>query len=327
MDIGQLRLYLRQNQDEIKGSLGKTAFLQMEADTDALEFNQKIWKSAGRTEAGILHARKTGRITEGQAEFYRRHPARWYGREAARISWKAYSKLTRDLPLAVYNRLTMNFTNDLANAGKLALKAARFLASTEYRTEAGRDYICGRIGRWETDGNLTPEEADFYRQKLESEKISAYLPDFGVHLGIFFASKASYLAPALYALHMIDEAAGITIMSGGSIARGLYTTARFIQSSTKGMERPWIALGVSWIHVLGSLAYPLQLSRTGTESDRKLGEFLVYDTFTSIGRKIPIYGGENTTTEHFFNHIPDILFKNRTLTYSQQPEQKTSRTS
>ncbi|MBI1935522.1 hypothetical protein HYS31_03700 [Candidatus Woesearchaeota archaeon] len=43
----------------------------------------------------------------------------------------------------------------------------------------------------------------------------------------------------------------------------------------------------------------------------KLAEFLLYDMFSKIGEKIPILGGQNTRLHHFFNHIPDLIVRNR----------------
>ena len=37
----------------------------------------------------------------------------------------------------------------------------------------------------------------------------------------------------------------------------------------------------------------------------------MYDIAARIGAKIPIWGGKDTRTEHFFNHMPDIIIRNR----------------
>ncbi|MBF2004875.1 MAG: hypothetical protein IGS49_05265, partial [Chlorogloeopsis fritschii C42_A2020_084] len=33
----------------------------------------------------------------------------------------------------------------------------------------------------------------------------------------------------------------------------------------------------------------------------KVAQFIVYDFFTTIGARIPVWGGKDTLTEHFFN--------------------------
>ncbi|MDX1683546.1 MAG: hypothetical protein R3336_10520, partial [Phycisphaeraceae bacterium] len=53
----------------------------------------------------------------------------------------------------------------------------------------------------------------------------------------------------------------------------------------------------------GNAAYPLQLLWSSGPSGRAVGRFIVIDLVTSIGTAMPIWGGRDTLTEHFFNRL------------------------
>ncbi len=155
----------------------------------------------------------------------------------------------------------------------------------------------------------------------------------------------------------IDYAtAGAIILWGGSITRTLYTLGRmgyetlkpanlqkmpdqirdfiaelhsvtkedgmragigYIAKSLLGVDRA-IALAVGWVPTVGNAAYPLQMVYSGATEDQDLGKFMLYDIFSAIGRKIPVWGGRDTLTEHFFNSVPDMIVRNRSpLRYSK----------
>ncbi len=298
VDINRLKEYVGENSSGLEAILHKEGMELLQSDISALEEHQKIWKSLRRAESGIEFALKKEKITEEEAEWYRHHTNRWTMMIAGGLAWKGAESLFVKAPKRAYKWLT---TRDYADAAK---KGWRFASSLEYRTETARNFEEKRIRKWEEKGEISREEADFLRTQLQSEKILGYLPDFGVHSAIFVASKATYIAPALYALHVIDEQAGIAFLSGGSIARFTYTLARLIENAIKGKEKPYTAAILSPITVFGNLAYPIQILRSGNEDEKKFAEFVITDFFTAIGRRIPIYGGENTSTEHFFNRIP-----------------------
>ena len=55
------------------------------------------------------------------------------------------------------------------------------------------------------------------------------------------------------------------------------------------------------ISVIGNLAYPLQLLWSSTKERDDLARFILYDGFSRIGANLPIWGGEDTWTEHVLN--------------------------
>lgn len=80
-----------------------------------------------------------------------------------------------------------------------------------------------------------------------------------------------------------------------------------LQAIARGREVPWIAFFVGLLPTVGSLAYPSQIIYSARGNRKKVAQFIVYDFFTRIGDKIPAWGGEDTHTEHFFNHIADRI--------------------
>ena len=66
----------------------------------------------------------------------------------------------------------------------------------------------------------------------------------------------------------------------------------------------WVALVAGMLPVVGNGAYPLQILYTSTERDHDVARFILIDLFTTMGRKIPVWGGPDTQTEHLFNRLP-----------------------
>ena len=63
--------------------------------------------------------------------------------------------------------------------------------------------------------------------------------------------------------------------------------------------------------MIGNLAYPLQLAYTSTSQDHQLAQFILYDSFSQTGQKLPIWGGCDTLTEHYMNRLPKVLMRLR----------------
>ena len=117
------------------------------------------------------------------------------------------------------------------------------------------------------------------------------------------------------------------IITAGLLSRTAYTTYRFVDAAARGREKPWLALIVGVFPVIGNTAYPVQIIYSGTERDAKLAQFIVYDTMTLMGDKMPIWGGPDTQTEHWFNRLGDWVVRDRSsleehlqATESNQPE-------
>ena len=108
---------------------------------------------------------------------------------------------------------------------------------------------------------------------------------------------------------------------GSHHGRSAYTLWRIIQATIRGRERPWIALFTGLLPVVGNAAYPVQILYTSAERNHDVAKFILIDIFTTFGRKLPIWGGPDTQTEHFFNRIPvSCLSRLAFLLPSQVPD-------
>lgn len=306
-DIPKLKQYLRENAVALGVSLGRKRLDALHEDVSELRFHQDIWKTQPRLERGIAYNLAKQNLTEDQAEFFRTHPLHWYAHEARRLPTRsavAIGKFTAHVARRLWSIQWRH----------LPLGVGRFLISQNFRANLAQCAVAKRIDSWQRRDQLLEDEADRLRARLASEESSSYLTDFGAHLAIkpFIKGVEWLVFGSLFAAGLIDETTlTIAVLSGGSIGRTLYTTYRFFDSLARKRELPWIALGVGVLPVLGNLAYPLQLVATSREEDDILAQFILYDSCTLIGRKLPIWGGKDTLTEHAFNHLPDRIVRGR----------------
>ncbi|MFT7676396.1 MAG: hypothetical protein ACI8QC_000367 [Planctomycetota bacterium] len=263
-------------------------------DVEALNFHQEAWRKQPRRAAAIAAQLAKGRLDAGQAEHYEGHALAWYSFEVRR--------LTRALAQRGVGFCKRHWPR-IARLPWRRLPAAslRFLGSQRYREAAARDLVRLRIRQWHARGQLSAEHAEQLSARTASDAPSTYLADFGVHLAMKpFVKGAEYVAmPLLYAGGFVDEAAlGLVWLFGGCVARTVYTAFRCAQEFLRGRAAPWLALLVGALPVFGNLAFPLQIVRRSQDEDELLASFLLFDGCALIGRRLPIWGGRNTWTEH-----------------------------
>ena len=272
---------------------------------EELDFRQNRWKSQPRLARSIDYRLARGDVNEEQAVWYRARPFRWYFREAARAATRLPRGMARQLWSA------------LERIGSLPWRALpssvlRFLGSQQYRAALARSYSERRIDAWVGRSQMSSEDADFLRTHLDQEDSATFATDFGVHLALKPLVKGFeyWICPLLYALGFINEVwLAAIILTAGSVARSLYTGGRIIQNLLNGKERPWTAFAVGTLPVIGNFAFPIQLLRSSHEEEDDLARFLLYDGFARIGARIPIWGGEDTLTEHWFNRLADLFIR------------------
>jgi len=298
-DIRTLKKYLEKHKTEITEKLGRDKYTAIIADTNNLDQHQSKWKSLKRVERSIHYQLKKGKINQQQAHWYSRHIGQWYLREIVR-AWQKILRLIVKLPLKIINKLKK------IPFRRFFSQTWRVLISQRYRLQFTRDLISDRIDDWHDRKQLIFEEAEFLKSRLDKEHGSGYLVDFSIHvaLKIIIQSLEFIVIPSLFALGVIDEIGlGFLFIADGPIFRSIYTGYRSIQALLKGQEIPWIAFVVGLIPFVGTVAYPCQLVYSTAGKRGKVAQFIVYDTFTQLGEKIPIWGGEDTLTEHFFNQL------------------------
>ena len=167
---------------------------------------------------------------------------------------------------------------------------------------------------WRARGQLTAREAAVLGRLTLDGITAAYLNDLAVHLVLKPLYKPVALAglPALAQAGLISwPAALIGIAFAGSICRTVYTGWRCLRALARRQPPPLTALAVGVLPVVGTAAFPLQIVRQGAGAEGQLAAFLLYDSIGGIGRRLPVWGGEDTATEHLCNRLVDRLVPRR----------------
>jgi hypothetical protein len=300
----KLKHYVNICKFDLQDKLGIEAYNKLVEDISKLEHHQKKWHSMGRFERSIQSQVKTGLIDEQQAQWFSEHPWFWYMRELLRVLRKLLKIMFITMPVKIFTKImSLPYKNFIENFGK-------FIFSERYRLQIARNYINKRITYWQDRKQLESENIDSLLQLANSESSSSYLYDFGVHIGIkiFLNGSEFFLVPLLYVSGFINEVIFTSwVIAGGPIYRTIYTLWRMMQSYKNREEIPWIAFVVGLIPTFGFLAYPCQIIYSAHGRKKKISQFIIYDFLTRIGKLIPIFGGEDTQTEHFFNRLADKI--------------------
>ncbi len=308
----QLKRYLKLEKDELTKKIGATAFDELMHSVGKLEKHQQEWKSIRRIKKSITYNLKKDKLTQEQADWYSKNQLAWYSRELTRLLKKGIVKIIYKLPAKVIRKLLS------INYWQLIKNTVRFVFIGKYRKESVEELVKSRIAEWENRGQLSKEHADYLRDQAEHESTSPYLADFIILIGLKPLTNIIelLLLPTLYAMGVINEATlAIGVTLGGVIYRTAYTAGKMIYEhllfSREKRNSRWIALIVGMIPTIGNAAYPTQMVYSASSKSKELAEFLVYDIMSRVGAKIPIWGGKDTQTEHFFNHLPNILIRKR----------------
>lgn len=274
---------------------------------EELDFRQARWKSQPRVARSVGYRAARGELTEEQASWYRSRPVRWYSRELVLAA--------RKVPRSIATRARAGF-RWIARLPWKALPAAtaRFVVSQRYRAELARAFAERRIDAWSDRDQMSDPDAEHLRSHLDQEESATYLTDFGVHLAIkpFVKGFEYWVCPMLYALGFLTEGwLALVMLAAGPAARSLYTGGRIVQNAFAGKERPWTALALGTVPLVGNFAFPIQLLRSSRHDEDDLARFLLYDGFARMGAAIPIWGGEDTLTEHRFNRLANYIVRPR----------------
>ena len=70
----------------------------------------------------------------------------------------------------------------------------------------------------------------------------------------------------------------------------------------------YLALMIGAMPVIGNLAYPVEFAYQTTGNRNQLAKYIAYAFSAKLGEKIPIWGGQDSEIEHFFNrHCHKLL--------------------
>ena len=270
---------------------------------EELDFRQSRWKSLPRFARSIGYREARGELSEEEAAWYRSRPLRWYLREGGRVARRAPASLARKVRRLGRRVAALPW-------GSAPGAVVRFLLSQKERARVARSYAEQRIEAWVERRQMGDEDAAFLKSHLDKEDSATFATDFCVHLAIkpFVKGFEYWVCPMLYALGFLSEGwLALAMLTAGPIARSIYTGGRIVQNTVQGKERPWVALAVGTLPVVGNFAFPIQLLRSSRVEEDDLARFLLYDGFARAGANLPIWGGEDTLTEHTMNRWADRI--------------------
>ncbi|MEX2664705.1 hypothetical protein [Candidatus Uabimicrobium amorphum] len=298
VDINKLQTYLQSNHEQLNSFFSESDFSSLQKEIEELQQQQNLWRNTKRIHRALTYAHKKNKINDEQLAFYKRFSFLWYGREIFRILWLVIQTLFF-LPKKIVQML-MRFP-----LPEKIKKAIKFVFSQKYREQKARSYVQKSVKRWQQRQQLRPQTVQKLEEEMGQGDASAFITDFGVHIAIkpFVKTFEYVFVPFLLFSKVINLPTSIfLILIAGPVARSLYTLFRILQNSFYGQRKPWVALFVGIIPVLGNLAYPVQMIYSAS-SDDGVATFILYDSFSKFGIYMPIWGGEDTATEHFFNRF------------------------
>ncbi len=300
VDVAKLHDYLKSNADELRLALGTRDYTYVNQLAARLGQHQEKWKSVSRLHASIQYRLARGDIDASQANYFVDHRLHWVFEEVRRGLRSSARTFVRFLK-STWVRLR-NF-----KLHYVISKSWRFLVSQKYRKDLIHNGLAKSIDSWTERGQMSAYHAQMLQSQIGSSDSSVYVTDFGIHIAIKPAVKIFqyWVLPALYAMGLLGgQTVAILILTGGPLARSVYTLGRLVQSVIHRYERPWIALGIGLLPVVGNLAYPGQMLYSIRGKDENLARFMLDDGFARLGRHFPVWGGKDTWTEHLLVRIP-----------------------
>ncbi len=215
-----------------------------------------------------------------------------------------------------WHRAFTEFSWAWARIRKAFGRGIEFLRDPVYREERLLEQV--RMGR--DEGMLTPGEADKIIGQIKDPYIQKYLRCLAVHLcTVPITQVVMLLAGAAVTVYCLvyrqlswvesvglGTAAAATIqllpISPGSITRGVFVL--FLMIKERDIRNYYIAAPISFIHVIGYLAFPLQM----VTHDPALARFLAGRWARNTVHLVPVFGEKGGLLEHavfdFFFNLP-----------------------
>jgi hypothetical protein len=190
----------------------------------------------------------------------------------------------------------------------------QFLRNAAFREE----WLVEQVRLGHAEGMLTDAEADKIAHQVRDPYIQKYLKCLAAHLCTLPITHTVMLivgvAKGAYCLLVLQTSWGEALLTGtayaaviqllpispGSLSRGLIVL--YLMIKERDVRNYYIAAPVSVLHVIGYLAFPLQM----VAHDPALARFLAGRWATSMVRFIPVFGERGALPEHavfdlFFN--------------------------
>jgi hypothetical protein len=292
-----LNLYILENEKDLRKKLGEKGFSELQNDISLLitEFNK--WREETRFTRILKYFRNKEVISEDKY---------------TNLLSKKDSKLGFMLGIYFPRQLKMGLSfigNKLLkivktfNPVKWCLFFIKSGISRKYRIEKSRNFVIKRIGEWEELGRITNKQKGSLEKELYLRESNQYLADFGVFLALkpfgYFVKLC--IVPILLFYGLLSPEAVVFIFAFFSLSiRFLYAFIRALEDLIRHGSFPYIAVLVAPIPTLGTLAYPCQMVHSARKG-HTVSRFIMYEVFSAIAKKIPIWGGYNSEIEYFLN--------------------------
>ena len=300
VDTNRLRAYLQENKEALLRESSPESYQQLLNDCDSLERTQFNWKSLSRSKKSLYYAFSQDKITETEKEYYEDKPLSWFVKStwlfiSAFVSsfWEKVEKIIDKIKTFQYK--------------KLLTRCYKYFTDSRYRWGLVRWFMKGEIDKWHKRKSITTKERSGLLKELSNDDISAYLTDFSIHLGLkpIVKSFTFVLLPILTAIGMVSlPLAAVLFLWTGPLVRTLYTLSQMANNLVKKKKNNrYLALVIGVLPMIGNLAYPVEFAYQSTGNRNLLAKYIAYAFTAKIGAKIPIWGGQDSEIEHFFNRI------------------------
>lgn len=306
VDTAKLSNYVEQHKDRIIESLGAETWQAMRSDIESLTKTQSQWTSLSRHRKSLYYAASQGKVSPEEKAYYENRAFRWFLKSIF-IFMSAFS-----VKIVEFFRNLKDTVLDFPYR-KFFRRIRFYIAGNRYRWGVARWYLKKEIKKWQSRKFLNAEETSFLKNELKNTESSAYLTDFSIHIALKPLVKifAWGIFPLLIATQVFSLKTGaFLIVLAGPFARTSYTTWRISNSLVQSRPYiPWLAMLLGVLPAIGNLAYPAELLYRSTGKKDRLAKFIAYSFSAKIGARVPVWGGQDTETEHFFNRICHKLLK------------------
>jgi hypothetical protein len=306
VDTKKIHHYLLSKKEELTKRFGDSGYASLLKDCEDLDASQSAWKGIKRFRRSLYYAASQDKISETEKSYY----------ENRALSWTVKSVLM--LFKTVFGKIPEKFGKLIEKIKSLKIlknthRFYKYFTSSLYRWGFARWYMKRQIDKWFSRKSIREKDRDFLKRELHKDDVSSYLTDFSIHIAIKPLVKIFTwgIVPILIASQVISLSLGaVFILGTGPAVRTLYTLWRFTHSLVKSRPHyPVIALIVGVFPVIGNFAFPCELIYRSSKSQDLLAKFIIYSLSAKIGSKLPIWGGQDSGTEHFMVKMVSRLIK------------------
>jgi hypothetical protein len=300
VDTKTLQNYLLNNKTALIAHAGLESYQRLQDDCTELEKEQGLWKGLSRSHKSLYYAASQDKISATEVAYYQDKPFRWFCKSLVIFLTSFLTSFREKVDKAVDKILTFDYK-------KLFRRTFRYFTDSRYRWVFVRWVLKSEIISWHKRKSLSSTERSVLLNQLSNDDISAYLTDFSIHLGLKPVVKtfAFVILPILIAMGYIGlPLAAILLVWTGSIVRTVYTLLQMANNLVAEKKNSrYLALFIGIFPMVGNLAYPVEFAYQSTGKRSQLAKYIAYAFTTKIGGKIPIWGGQDSEIEHFFNRI------------------------